>query len=118
VSPYASVSLPTLVPLQRYDISLRLTIPATETNYALGNFMTSLTLTTPSNKTLASVRRPVSLCHSASNLSLITITDYRVSPTTLIFPQTTEDAQSYDTNDAVLYPENVECCCSRGNWAS
>ncbi|KAF8222150.1 hypothetical protein L208DRAFT_1413900 [Tricholoma matsutake] len=58
VSPYASVLLPTLVSQQTYDISLRLTIPATESNYALGNFMTSLTLTTPSNKTLTSVRRP------------------------------------------------------------
>jgi hypothetical protein len=49
------------VPQQRYDISVQLEIPLTESNLALGNFMTSLWLTTPANKTLISVRRPVSI---------------------------------------------------------
>jgi len=59
--PYARASLPPLVPHQRYDISVQFIIPAVESNFALGNFMTSLTLTTPSNQTLTSVRQPVSL---------------------------------------------------------
>ncbi|RDB29107.1 hypothetical protein Hypma_015681 [Hypsizygus marmoreus] len=57
-TPYALSPLPKLVAHQRYDISVRLTIPAIESNFALGNFMTTLTLSTPSNKTLVSVRRP------------------------------------------------------------
>ncbi|EPQ60528.1 hypothetical protein GLOTRDRAFT_68241 [Gloeophyllum trabeum ATCC 11539] len=56
--PYAETALPPLVPLQPYDISLRLVVPATESNYALGNFMSSLRLTSPANETLTSVRRP------------------------------------------------------------
>ncbi|KAG2075060.1 hypothetical protein BDR04DRAFT_1091887 [Suillus decipiens] len=57
-SPYAEISLPSLAPSQPYDISMHLTIPASEANFALGNFMTTLTLSTPSNRTLASVRKP------------------------------------------------------------
>ncbi|KAJ6621590.1 hypothetical protein B0H10DRAFT_2016555 [Mycena sp. CBHHK59/15] len=49
---------PNLVPQQRYDISLHLQVPNIESNYALGNFMTALTLSTRSNKTLVSIRRP------------------------------------------------------------
>jgi len=56
--PYAEIPLPSLVAQQPYEISLRLAIPATESNYALGNFMTTLTLSTPSNRTLTSIRRP------------------------------------------------------------
>ena len=40
-------------------MSLHLVIPPSDSNYDLGNFMASLTLATPSNKTLATVRRPV-----------------------------------------------------------
>ncbi|KDR85345.1 hypothetical protein GALMADRAFT_52054 [Galerina marginata CBS 339.88] len=58
ISPYAFVSLPTLVPQQRYDISVDLVLPYTESNLLLGNFMASLTLSTLSNRTLAHVRRP------------------------------------------------------------
>lgn len=58
--PYAQAVLPALVAQQRYDISLQLQIPNLDANYALGNFMTTLTLSTPSNKTLVSIRRPVS----------------------------------------------------------
>ncbi|KAG6832285.1 hypothetical protein H0H92_003518 [Tricholoma furcatifolium] len=58
--PHAMITILDLIPQQRYDISVHLSIPAIESNFALGNFMTSLTMSTPSNKTLASVRRPVS----------------------------------------------------------
>ncbi|KAH7928494.1 hypothetical protein BV22DRAFT_1192743 [Leucogyrophana mollusca] len=58
VPPYAEVALPSLSPNQPYDISLHLTIPASEANFALGNFMAGLTLSTPANRTLTSIRRP------------------------------------------------------------
>ncbi|KDQ63418.1 hypothetical protein JAAARDRAFT_65471 [Jaapia argillacea MUCL 33604] len=58
VPPYADVFLPRLVAEQPYDISLQLSVPATEQNYGLGNFMTSLTISTISNKTLTTVRKP------------------------------------------------------------
>lgn len=57
-SPYAEISLPSLAPSQPYDISMHLVIPASEANFALGNFMTTLTLSTPSNRTLTSIRKP------------------------------------------------------------
>jgi hypothetical protein len=56
--PYAEISLPILAPSQPYDISMHLVIPASEANFALGNFMTTLTLSTPSNRTLTSIRKP------------------------------------------------------------
>lgn len=56
--PYALTLVPPLVAQQRYDVFVHLTIPAIESNFALGNFMTTLTLSTTSNKTLTSVRRP------------------------------------------------------------
>ncbi|PCH33752.1 hypothetical protein WOLCODRAFT_94101 [Wolfiporia cocos MD-104 SS10] len=58
VPPYAEFYLPYIATKQPYDISLHLTVPATEPNIALGNFMTTLTLITPSNRTLAYVRKP------------------------------------------------------------
>ncbi|KAJ7492762.1 hypothetical protein FB451DRAFT_549323 [Mycena latifolia] len=58
VTPYAEATLPALVAQQRYDISLQLQVPNLDATYALGNFMTTLTLSTRSNKTLVSVRRP------------------------------------------------------------
>lgn len=63
-SPYAELSLPALSTAQPYDISLRLVLPASDANFALGNFMASLSLSTPSNKTLVAVSRPV--CSSPS----------------------------------------------------
>ncbi|OJA16244.1 hypothetical protein AZE42_00072 [Rhizopogon vesiculosus] len=57
-SPYAEIPLPSLAPSQPYDISVHLIIPASEANFALGNFMTTLTLSTPSNRTLTSIRKP------------------------------------------------------------
>ncbi|KAG8219695.1 hypothetical protein J3R82DRAFT_650 [Butyriboletus roseoflavus] len=57
-SPYAELSLPPLSTVQPYDISLQLVLPASEANFALGNFMTTLSLSTPSNKTLVTISRP------------------------------------------------------------
>ena len=65
IPPYAYVALPKLNFRQRHDISVDLLVPFTSSNLLLGNFMTSLTLTTSSNKTLAHVRRPV---RSASSI--------------------------------------------------
>ena len=42
-----------------YDITFHATVPATNANYALGNFMAELTLSTTGNTTVVSVRRPV-----------------------------------------------------------
>jgi len=64
VPPYAHVELPQLMLQQRYAISVDLELPATEVNLALGNFMTSILMLSPKNKTLAYVRRPV--CASTS----------------------------------------------------
>ncbi|KAF9229132.1 hypothetical protein BS17DRAFT_689440 [Gyrodon lividus] len=58
VSPYAELSLPPLSAIQPYDISLHLVVPASEANFALGNFMATLSLSTPSNKTLTTIKRP------------------------------------------------------------
>ncbi|TFK56956.1 hypothetical protein OE88DRAFT_1803584 [Heliocybe sulcata] len=79
--PYAEAYLPALVPAQPYDISLHLTVPASESNYALGNFMSSLTLTTPANQTLAYVRRPALVLPPSSRLPL-PIPFFSADPTT------------------------------------
>lgn len=57
--PHAELALWNVVPNQAYDISLHLVVPANEANIALGNFMASLTLSSPSNTTIADVRKPV-----------------------------------------------------------
>jgi hypothetical protein len=44
---------------QQYTLSVDLQLPVTESNLALGNFMTSVTLLNSNNKTLAQARRPV-----------------------------------------------------------
>ncbi|KAI0639815.1 hypothetical protein C8Q77DRAFT_1083014 [Trametes polyzona] len=70
--PYAELALPNVVAQQPYDISLHLIVPANEANFGLGNFMASLTLFTPSNRTLAYARKPaIVLPPSASPWSLI-----------------------------------------------
>ncbi|KAF5374739.1 hypothetical protein D9758_000421 [Tetrapyrgos nigripes] len=61
VPPYARISLPPLASRQPYDIILHLEVPSLESNFALGNFMNSLTLSTLSNRTVESVRRPAIL---------------------------------------------------------
>jgi len=57
-SPYADLASKNLFSNQPYDISLHLTVPASEANYGLGNFMISLTVTDYLNNTLAFVRKP------------------------------------------------------------
>ncbi|CAG8672471.1 14749_t:CDS:2 [Acaulospora colombiana] len=59
--PTAYFQFPPLVHDQAYDISVHLTVPYTESNIALGNFMTYLTVTTASNKTIASANRPAAI---------------------------------------------------------
>ncbi|THH06950.1 hypothetical protein EW145_g3728 [Phellinidium pouzarii] len=56
--PHSELEISSLATNQPYDISLHLTIPATEANYAIGNFMTSLTMSTYRNTTIVDVRRP------------------------------------------------------------
>ncbi|KAG9100464.1 hypothetical protein FS749_015220 [Ceratobasidium sp. UAMH 11750] len=58
MAPFARAPLPSLVPGQAYEISLRLDIPVTPENIALGNFMTKLAIIDPKNSTVASVNRP------------------------------------------------------------
>ncbi|KAI0304997.1 putative adipose-regulatory protein-domain-containing protein [Russula brevipes] len=58
LSPYAEAQLTSFNPAQPYDISLHLVVPATRSNYDLGNFMTTLTLTDVSNKALTIARKP------------------------------------------------------------
>lgn len=58
--PYAEASLPIMSPVEPYDIVLHLTMPVTQANYDLGNFMTSLYLNSSKSKPLISVRKPVS----------------------------------------------------------
>ncbi|KAF5385463.1 hypothetical protein D9757_005402 [Collybiopsis confluens] len=67
-SPYAHTLLSDLSPRQPYNVVLQLVVPSAESNLALGNFMNSLTLSTTSNKTLASVRRPAIVPHRYSIL--------------------------------------------------
>jgi len=59
LAPYAEMQLTSFNPSQPYDISLHLVVPTTPSNYDLGNFMTTLTLTGPSNRTLTTIRKPV-----------------------------------------------------------
>ncbi|TFK36853.1 hypothetical protein BDQ12DRAFT_736595 [Crucibulum laeve] len=68
VSPYATAQIPPLLPQQRYNIALQLTIPASESNLALGNFMVGLALSTTNNKTLTYVRRPAVVVPPQSSL--------------------------------------------------
>ncbi|KAL5495369.1 hypothetical protein ACEPAI_832 [Sanghuangporus weigelae] len=66
--PYADIEVVSLSTTQPYEISLQLTVPANEANYALGNFMTSLTITTVSNVTLAVFRRPAIVLPPSPNI--------------------------------------------------
>ncbi|KAJ4002465.1 hypothetical protein F5050DRAFT_1802408 [Lentinula boryana] len=58
VQPFAHAVLVDLAARQPYNIVLQLVVPSTDSNFALGNFMNSLTLSTINHKTLAAVRRP------------------------------------------------------------
>ncbi|KAF8577892.1 hypothetical protein K439DRAFT_1363629 [Ramaria rubella] len=57
LTPFASSQLPPIMADQPYDIILHLVLPATESNFALGNFMTTLKLTTAYNESLITIRR-------------------------------------------------------------
>ena len=72
-TPYAELPLPLLSTAQPYDVSLQLVLPASEANFALGNFMATLSLSTPSNKTLVTVSRPVRLFRSLPLFFLLII---------------------------------------------
>lgn len=62
--PYAEFALPDLVSGQPYDISLQLTVPASSSNLALGNFMASLSITThDKGDMLAYTRKPVRMLY-------------------------------------------------------
>jgi len=68
------LSLPLLSTVQPYDVSLQLILPASEANFALGNFMATLSLSTPSNKTLVTVSRPsIALPPKHSTFSFFTV---------------------------------------------
>ncbi|KAI0286922.1 putative adipose-regulatory protein-domain-containing protein [Russula aff. rugulosa BPL654] len=56
--PYAETQLASFNPAQPYDISLHLVVPAAQSNYDLGNFMTTLILSDPSSRILTTVRKP------------------------------------------------------------
>lgn len=56
--PYADLEVTGLVPAQTYEISVQLSVLANEASLGLGNFMTSLTLYSQSNETIASYQRP------------------------------------------------------------
>ncbi|KIM25437.1 hypothetical protein M408DRAFT_331190 [Serendipita vermifera MAFF 305830] len=59
--PAAYFEFPSLVYDQPYDITVHLSVPLTDANIALGNFMTYLTLTNAANKTVASAQRPAAI---------------------------------------------------------
>ncbi|KAF9475635.1 hypothetical protein BDN70DRAFT_883523 [Pholiota conissans] len=79
IAPYAYVEIPHLIPGQRYDIGLDLALPFMESNIALGNFMTTLTLSTTNNKTLNYVRRPAIALPPRSLLPFFTSTIARMN---------------------------------------
>ncbi|KAG9314244.1 putative adipose-regulatory protein-domain-containing protein [Chiua virens] len=56
--PYAELSLPPLSTTQPYDVSLQLVLPASDSNFALGNFMITLSFSTAYNKTLVTASKP------------------------------------------------------------
>ncbi|KAI5838636.1 putative adipose-regulatory protein-domain-containing protein, partial [Morchella snyderi] len=63
--PTALLKLPpaTTKPNQHYTITLHLHLPTTPSNLALGNFMTAITLHSPTNSALTTSRRPATLTH-------------------------------------------------------
>ena len=77
VTPYAEVVIPVVAAHQPYDISLHLNIPTTPANLELGNFMTTLTILSTNNQTVAFIRRPVTT--SPSSLLVIHLTTHTVT---------------------------------------
>lgn len=60
IIPFAIEQLPLVMAEQPYDVSLHLLLPATESNFALGNFMATLKLSTAYNESITTIHRPVS----------------------------------------------------------
>ncbi|KZP10541.1 hypothetical protein FIBSPDRAFT_801111 [Athelia psychrophila] len=92
IPPYAEIQLPRLSAQQPYNIFLHLNVPATESNFALGNFMTQLTLATPSNRTLAYIRRPAIITppHSSFWITRPSSVDLTVPLLTAFTPGTSQ----------------------------
>ncbi|KAJ8520085.1 hypothetical protein ONZ45_g3042 [Pleurotus djamor] len=66
--PYAMATIADISSQQPYDITLRLSVPPTDANFALGNFMASVDFFTPSNTSITSARRSaIVLPNSASS---------------------------------------------------
>lgn len=74
-----------------YDILLHLVLPATQANYDIGNFMTSLSLMTVQNKTITNVRKPVSHFYTSPHQHLIASQAILLQPRSIFFsnPKTT-----------------------------
>jgi hypothetical protein len=67
-SPYADVQVSSLVSQQPYDVALHLTVPYSESNIALGNFMATLDVRTMSNGTVVTSRRSGIITNSRTGL--------------------------------------------------
>lgn len=107
ISPYAETQLSSFNPTQPYDISLHLVVPATSSNYDLGNFMTTLTLTGPSNKTLATVRMPVRQSSSRSYLRFPITLSTGNHPATLLFSLV--KTHHYHAQSSTSIPLSIWC---------
>ncbi|KAH0604338.1 uncharacterized protein H6S33_006715 [Morchella sextelata] len=71
--PTALLKLPpaTTKANQHYIITLHLHLPTTPSNLALGNFMTSITLLSPTNAAITTSRRPTTLTHRTQLLETL-----------------------------------------------
>jgi len=99
--PYAETQLASFNPAQPYDVSLHLVVPATQSNYDLGNFMTILTLTDSANRTLATVRKPVSSLPGLCLRVLVTLSTGDHSTPVVLF---LVESQHYDFANTPLIP--------------
>jgi hypothetical protein len=57
VPPYAHIDIPSLSTGQPYEISAHFVVPVSDSNLNLGNFMTTITIFSSTNKTIAQARR-------------------------------------------------------------
>ncbi|KAG8889054.1 hypothetical protein FRB98_005951 [Tulasnella sp. 332] len=96
-TPYAYTVVRNLNAGQPYDVTVQLVLPTSTSNYDIGNFMTSLTLYTLNNKTLATSQRPALLVPYSSPLRLFT-----PSVTTVIIPLLDAFTLSHSTIRAKL----------------
>jgi len=91
-TPYAYTVIRNLKPGQPYDINVQLVVPTTQANYDIGNFMTTLTLLTTSNRTIVASRRPALLIPYSRSLSHFT-----PAVATVVVPLFDEFVPSYST---------------------